>query len=241
MKPMKVSRTSKIIILILTISFSLCVFDMLGIVKWTVTARDEHEPHDDWQTVNKDSFISERVNNSNYGNDGYLKIGDAISGQNITYLLFNLLSYDTSSAKRADLYIYVTSVPQETLLDIHVADSDMWNETTINWNNAPAYGNSIAHKTVSSTGFVVFDVSSVLVESNIPTITFVIISESISSIMIRSKENVDTRMEDEFPHIIFIRDIVPGFDIYITILLLSIAITLVCIKVKLNRKLKMVY
>jgi len=75
--------------------------------------------------------------------------------------------------------------------------------------------------------------------SPIPEITFIITSENLSSIRIRSKENEDTRMEDEFPHIIFIRDIVPGFDIYVTLLLISVAITLVGIKLKISRKLKM--
>ena len=131
MKPMKLSQSSKILFLILIISFTLCVIDMLGIVNWTATARDEHEPHDDWQTVNMDSFINERVDDTNYGEDGYLKIGDSISGQNITYLYFNLRSYDTSSAKDADLYIYVVSVTQETVLNVHVADSGAWYEDTI--------------------------------------------------------------------------------------------------------------
>jgi len=237
MKPMKINQSSKILFLILTMSFTLCVIDMLGIVKWNVTA-DRYEPHDDWHTVNMDSFISERVKNSNYGDDAYLKIGDAISGQNITYLYFDLSSYDTSGAKRVDLYIFVISFPQETLLNIHVTSSDVWDEETITWNNAPTYGNSIAHKTVNSEGFVSFDVSSVLIDSNIPEITLVITTESLSSIRIRSKENEDTRMEDEFPHMVFIRDIVPGFDIYVTISIVSIAITLVSIKLILNRKLK---
>ena len=240
MKPMKISQSSKILFLILTMSFTLCVIDMLGIVKWNVTADhlSMYEPHDDWHTADMDSFISERVKNSNYGDDAYLKIGDAISGQNITYLYFDLSSYDTSSAKRVDLYIFVISVPQETLLNIHVANSDVWDEETITWNNAPTYGNSIAQKTVNSEGFVTFDVSSVLIDSNIPEITFALISESYSDIKLKSRENMDSRMEDELPHMVFIRDIVPGFDIYVTISIVSIAITLVSIKLILNRKLK---
>ena len=234
---MKINQSSKILFLILTMSFTLCVIDMLGIVKWNVTA-DRYEPHDDWHTVNMDSFISERVKNSNYGDDAYLKIGNAISGQNITYLYFDLSSYDTSGTKDSDLYIYVVSVTQETVLNVHVADSDVWDEETITWNNAPTYGNSIAHKTVNSEGFVSFDVSSVLIDSNIPEITFTIISESYSDIKIKSRENMDNSMEDELPHMVFIRDIVPGFDIYVTILIVSIAITLVSIKLILNRKLK---
>ena len=240
MKPMKINKNSKFIFLILTISISLCVFDMSGIVKWTVTARDEYEPHDDWKTTDRDTFISERVNNSNYGDAGYLKIGDSSSGQNITYLHFTFSSYDTSNAIKADLIIYVTSVVQEMLLEVHVADSDNWNESSITWNNSPTYGNFITQKSVSSNEFVKFDVSSALIESPIPEITFVITSESLSNLMIRSKENMDTRMEDEFPHLVFIRKIVPGFDLYVTILLLSITITLVGIKLNLNRKLKLV-
>jgi hypothetical protein len=215
-----------------------CGLDKIGIVNLTVTARDEHEPHDDWQTVNMDSFISERLQSSNYGDDGYLKIGDAISGQNITYFYFNFLSYDTSSAKQADLYIYLTSVSQATLLNVHVANSDTWNEDSITWNNAPTYGNSIAHKTVSSVGFVTFDVSSALIDSNVGEITFVITTESLSTIRIRSKENMDTIMEDEYPHIIFIRDIVPGFDFFITTLLISIVIIVISIRLKKYRNIK---
>ncbi|MHA1460174.1 MAG: CBM96 family carbohydrate-binding protein, partial [Promethearchaeota archaeon] len=235
MKPINFNKNLNFLFLILIFSLSVCAIDQLGIVNLTVTARDEHEPHDDWQTVNMDSFISERLKDSNYGDDSYLKIGDAISGQNITYFYFNLLSYDTSSAKRADLYIYVTSVPQETLLSVHVADSNTWNEDSITWNNAPTYGNSIAQKSVSSTGFIIFDVSSVLIVSNLPEITLIITTEGLSSVRIRSKENIDTRMEDEFPHIIFIRDIVPGFDIFITLFLISTAITLIGIKLKKNK------
>jgi len=239
MKFMKNSKSSKMVFFILIFSFSLCVIDILGIVDWTVTAVDEHEPHDDWKTTDRDTYISERVSDSNYGDAGYLTIGDSISGQNITYLHFDFSSYDTSNSKRADLYIYVTHIAQEILLDVCVANSDAWIENTITWNNAPTYGNFIAQKSVSSTGFVKFDVSSALIESNIPEITFVITTENLSSIRIRSKENEDTRMEDEFPHIIFIRDIVPGFDIYVTLLLISVAITLVGIKLKISRKLKM--
>ncbi|MHA1507871.1 MAG: CBM96 family carbohydrate-binding protein [Promethearchaeota archaeon] len=238
MKFTKINVNSKIIFLILVFSFSLGVIDMLGIIKWNVTARDEHQPHDDWHTTSKDTYISERVNGSNYGEGGYLKIGDAISGQNISYLYFSFSSYDTSSGKSVDLIIYVTGISQEMLLDIHVADSNDWDEDTINWTNAPTYGNSIAQKSVSTTEFVRIDVSSALINSPIPEITFVIVSETLSSMSFRSKENQDTRMEDEYPHLIFIRDIVPGFDIFITILFLSIVSTLVGIKLKLNRKLK---
>jgi hypothetical protein len=240
MELMKIYKNSKFVFLILIFSFSLCVIDMLGIVNWTVTARDEHGPHDDWLTTDMDTFISEWLNDSNYGDAGYLKIGDAISGQNITYLYFNFSSYDTSSAKDVDLIIYVTDIAQEMSLDLHIADSDDWNEGTINWENAPTLGDSIAQRNVSSAGFVRFDVSSVLIESPIPEITFIITSENLNSIRIRSKENADTRMEDEFPHLVFIRDIIPGFNILVIIFLISIVITLVSIKLKINRKLKVV-
>lgn len=240
MKIKKISKNSKLVFLILIFSFSLCVIDKLGILDWTVTARDEHGPHDDWLTTDMDTFISERLNDSNYGDAGYLKIGNAISGQNITYLYFNFSSYDTSSAKDVDLIIYVADIAKEMSLDIHIADSDDWNENTINWDNAPTFGNSIAQRNVSSAGFVKFDVSSALIESPIPEITFIIISETLNNIRIRSKENADTRMEDEFPHLVFIRDIVPGFNILVTIFLIGIFIALVSIKLKINRKLKVV-
>jgi len=151
MKLMKISKNSKFIFLILMISLSLCVIDMLGIINWTATAVDEHEPHDDWKTTDRDTYISERLSDSNYGDAGYLKIGDSISGQNITYLYFSFSSYDTSNSKKADLYIYVTNIAQEMLLEVHVANSDAWIENSINWNNAPTYGNSIAQKSLSST------------------------------------------------------------------------------------------
>ena len=233
---MKISKKSKFIFLMLIFSFSLCVIDMLGIVNWTATARDEHEPLEGWFNSDMDTFISERLNDSNYGSAGYLKIGDSIIGHNITYLHFSFSSYDTSSAKKADLIIYVTHITQAMLLDFHIADSDAWNESDINWNNAPTYGNSIAQKSVSSTGFVTIDVSSALIEYKIPEVTFIIISETLSSIQIRSKENMDTTWEDEYPHLILIRDTIPGFDIFITIFLISIVITLVGIKLKINRK-----
>ena len=240
MKPTKISINSKIIFLLLMFSFSLGVIDELGIINWNVTARDEHQPHDDWHTTDKDTYISERVNGSNYGDVGYLIIGDAISGQNITYLSFNFASYDTSSGKSVDLIIYVTSISQEILLNIHVADSNNWDEDTINWDNAPSYGNSIAQKSVSSTEFARIDVSSALIASPIPEITFVIVTETLSRMAFRSKENADTRMEDEFPHLIFIRDIIPGFDIFTITLLISLVIALVGIKLKINKKLKYV-
>lgn len=237
MEHMKISINSKILFLILMFSFSLGVIDMLGIIQCNVTARDEHQPHDDWHTTDKDTYISERVNSSNYGTVGYLKIGDAISGQNITYLHFNFDSYDTSSGKSVDLIIYVTGISQEMIIDIHVADSDDWDEDTINWDNAPTYGNSISQKSVSSTEFARFDVSSALIKSPIPEITFVITSETLGSLSFRSKENADTRMEDEYPHPIFIRDVVPGFDVFLTTFLISIVITFVIIKFKIKRKL----
>ena len=237
---MKISKNSKFIFLIIIFSFSLCVIDMLGIVRWTATARDEHEPHDDWHTTDMDTYISEQFNNSNYGGAGYLKIGNSTIGQDITYLYFSFSSYDTSIAKRLDLIIYVTDIAQRTSLDVHIADSNDWNEGTINWDNAPTYGNSIVQKSVGSTGFVTFDVSSVLIESPIPEITFIITSKTLNSIRIRSKENADTRMEDEFPHLIFIRETLPGFDIFIITFLLGIVIALIGIKLKINRKLKVV-
>ena len=237
---MRINKNSKFVFLILIFSFSLCLIDMLGIVNWTATARDEHEPHDDWHTTDMDTYISEQFNNSNYGSAGYLKIGNSTVGQDITYLYFSFSSYDTSIAKRLDLIIYVTDIAQRTSLDVHIADSNDWNEDTINWDNAPTYGNSIAQKSVGSTGFVTFDVSSVLIESPIPEITFIITSKTLNSIRIRSKENADTRMEDEFPHLIFIRETLPGFDIFLTIFLISIVITSVGIKLKINRKLKVV-
>lgn len=235
---MKISKNSKILLFILIFSLMVFVIEEFRILDFSVIARDEHEPHDDWQTANMDSFISERLNDSNYGNDGYLKIGNAISGQNITYLYFDLHSYDTSTAKRADLYIYVTTVAQETVLHIHVADSNEWNETSITWNNAPTYGSSISQKTVSSVGFVNLDLSSVLIDSNVAEITFVITTETLSSIRIRSIENEDTRMEDEFPHIIFIRDVVPGFNLPITIFLISVVIILVGIRFQKYKNIK---
>lgn len=239
---MKISKNSKFVFLILIYSFSLCVFDMLGIVNLTATARDEHEPLEGWFNTDRDTFISEQLNNSNYGSAGYLKIGDSISSKDITYLHFSLSSYDTSSAKNADLIIYVTHITQAMLLEVHIADSDAWNESSISWNNAPTYGNSIAQKSVSSTGFVTVDVSSALIDSQISEITFVIISETLSSTQIRSKENMDTSWEDEFPHLVLIKNpyTVPGFDIFLTIFLISIVIPSVCIKLKINRKLKVV-
>jgi len=56
----------------------------------------------------------------------------------------------------------------------------------------------------------------------------------------RSKENAETRMEDEFPHIIFIKDVVPSFDIFITLFLISTAITLIGIKLKKNKEVKVI-
>lgn len=134
----------------------------------------------------------------------------------------------------------IISLAQEMLIKIYVTDSDNWNESSITWNNAPFYGNSIAQKTVSSNDFINFDVSSVLIESPVPQITFVVTSESLSNLVIRSKENMDTALEDEYPHLIFIRDIVPGFDLYFINLLLSITMVLVGIKLKLNRQLELV-
>jgi hypothetical protein len=238
MNPMKFSQDSKFLILILVFTLIVSVINGLGILNFSATARDEHEPHDDWHTANMDSFISERLNDSNYGDEGYLKIGNAVSGQNITYLYFNLLSYDTSTARKADLYIYATNVAQETVLKVHIADSDAWDEAAITWNNAPTYGDSIAQKTVSSPGFVTIDVSSVLIDSNVPEITLVITTESLSRINIRSIENEDTRMEDEFPHIIFIREIVPGFDIFTITSLISLVIILLSVRFKKHKKIK---
>ncbi|MFX0075236.1 MAG: DNRLRE domain-containing protein [Candidatus Hermodarchaeota archaeon] len=232
------NKCSKFLLIILIFGLITCIFDENGIENLSVVARDEHEPHDDWQTVNMDSFISERLGSSNYGDDTYLKIGDAISGQNVTYLYFNLQSYDTSTAKRADLYIYVTSITQEAVLNVHVANSDAWNEDSITWNNAPTFGNSIAHKTVNSAGFVTFDVSSVLIHSNIPEITLIIATESNSRLRIRSKENMDTIMEDEYPHLIFIRDIVPGFDLLIFTLLISTVIIFISFRLIKQRDIK---
>jgi len=53
---------------------------------------------------------------------------------------------------------------------------------------------------------------------------------------------MDTSWEDEFPHLVLIKNpyIVPGFDIFITTFLISIVITLVGIKLKINKKLKVV-
>lgn len=238
---MKISKNSKFVFLILIYSFSLCVFDMLGIVNLTATARDEHEPHDDWHTTDMDTYISEQSNSSNYGNSGDLKIGNSITGQYISYLYFSFSAYDTTGANKIELIIYVTSIIQKMLLEVFVANSEAWNESSINWINAPNYTNSIVQKSVGSTEFVNFDVSSAFMGSQIPQITFVIISDTPSSIIFRSKENDDTRMEDEFPHIIFIRNItIPGFDILITTLLLGTVITLVGIKIKINKKLKVV-
>lgn len=238
MRLITISKNSEFLFLILIFSLTVFVIDELGILNFAVTAFDEHRPHDDWITANMDSFISEQLNDSNYGNEGYLKIGDAISGQNITYLYFNLHSYDTSTAKRADLYVYMTNIAQETVLRVHVANSDVWDEDLITWNNAPTYGNSIIQKTVSSAGFVSFDVSSALIDSNVPEITFVITTESLSSIRIRSIENEDTIMEDEFPHIIFIKDTVPGFNLPITIFVTSVVIILVSIRFKKYKNVK---
>jgi hypothetical protein len=240
MKTIEISKSSKFVFLILIFSFSLCVIDMLGIVNWTAIARDEHEPHDDWHTTDMDTYISEQFNNSNYGSAGYLKIGNSTIGHDITYLYFSFSSYDTSKANKLNLIIYVTDIAQAMSLDIHIADSNDWNEGTINWDNAPTYGNSIAQKSVGSTGFVTIDVSSVLIESSIPEVTFIITSKTLNIISIRSKENADTRMEDEFPHLIFLRDTIPGFDIFIITFLLGIVLTLVGIKLKINRKLKVV-
>jgi len=194
---MKISKYSKFVFLILIFSFSLCVIDMLGIVNWTVTARDEHEPLEGWFNTDRDTFISEQLNDSNYGSAGYLKIGDSNSGKDITYLHFSLSSYDTSSVKNADLIIYVTHITQAMLLEVHIADSDAWNESSINWNNAPTYGNSIAQKSVGSTGFVTIDVSSALIESKIPEVTFIIISETLSSVQIRSKRLVVFKLDQK--------------------------------------------
>ncbi|PYV36407.1 MAG: hypothetical protein DMG06_30800, partial [Acidobacteria bacterium] len=77
------------------------------------------------------------------------------------FLRFDLSSITSTSIASAILKLYVSSLPEgASPIALFAATSDTWTETSITWNNQPAFGSQLGSTNLSSTGWVSFNVTS---------------------------------------------------------------------------------
>ncbi|WP_287587674.1 DNRLRE domain-containing protein [Candidatus Borrarchaeum sp.] len=88
-----------------------------------------------------DTYIRATDPDENYGDETYLRVGDARLSNDyirITYLLFDLSAID-GSIQEATLKLYLKWSWEARYIGIHECDDTNWNEDTLTWNNAPSY------------------------------------------------------------------------------------------------------
>lgn len=99
---------------------------------------------------------------TNYGGATTLEVKDGGSGFDRRSLLrFSLSNLRATSASRATLKLYVSSLPNGTPVPIKLlaVSDDSWSETGVNWNNQPASGTVLATASLTTSGWLAVDVT----------------------------------------------------------------------------------
>ncbi len=96
-----------------------------------------------------DGYVSASNPTTNYGTGTTLRV-DA-SPRTVSYLRFNVAGLGGQKVNQALLKIYTNSASTQGLVAKSVSD-DNWGETTLNYNNAPAMGSTLASSGAVSAG-----------------------------------------------------------------------------------------
>ncbi|MEM5794137.1 MAG: DNRLRE domain-containing protein [Candidatus Aenigmatarchaeota archaeon] len=110
-----------------------------------------------------DSYVDAYNPSKNYGNSTSLIVGRE-SGTKRSYLKFNLSSLTCDAIQQATLKIYSTSASKEYVgayktSEFYKDSNQQWNESGINWNNAPTDFEFLDSLNISSTGYKSFNVT----------------------------------------------------------------------------------
>ena len=98
----------------------------------------------------------------NFGSDISLaeKNSDAVAFDRRTFLQFDLSNVANTSITKATLKLYVTSLVEGTApISVFGVTSNSWTESSITWNNQPAFGSQVASSSLPTTGWASFDVT----------------------------------------------------------------------------------
>lgn len=144
-----------------------------------------------------DSYVYQGSKNSNYGTETLLKVKTDGSNQRDAYVKFSISGY--SQINTATLRLNVKMAESNlTDLTLYKCPTNSWGETTITWNNRPAYGTVLNKIPTVSTNYTWYelDVSAhvrSLQASGTQTVAFALHSSNgVNAILnIRSREHAD--------------------------------------------------
>ncbi len=116
---------------------------------------DIYSPTDDAYVLSRNPAVT--------GNGGTFNIGvTAVSGFQRTFLKFDLSSYASIESATLNLYAYTVTGAYDVLPVISAySTSNSWSETSVTWNNQPAYSGSPVNTTLGrNAGWYTWDVTS---------------------------------------------------------------------------------
>ena len=110
----------------------------------------------------EDAYTDSSKTNSNFNNQN-LRVGyDLNHGKHRSYLKFDVSGIDSSAKLKIYSVAHVGDVP----INLYYVSSDSWRENSLTWNNAPEYSNLIDSQTISSSGFIEFDIGNYINEND---------------------------------------------------------------------------
>ena len=166
------------VITILTLSASgLFAFSQSGSAKANLTTLNF--------TPVVNSYVNQSSPTNNWGTSSTLYVDGSPLVR--SYLRFNVTGVTTGTVSKITLRIYANSKSTAGLSVNKVADTT-WQETTINYNNAPTLGSTLGSSAaVSATGWVVVDITSALQANGL--LSLAVLTTGSTAINMSSRES----------------------------------------------------
>lgn len=148
-----------------------------------------------------DAYTDSSKANTNLNNDDLKSGYDLNHGKHRTYLKFDLSVLEGKNILGANLSMRAISPQGNPTINLYYVPTDSWGETSLTWNNAPAYPTFVESKTISVSGRTNYTVLSLIDESdNILSLALVSTQESSGNVYVQFYSK-DHPSESERPYI----------------------------------------
>lgn len=113
-----------------------------------------------------DAYTDSSKANITFNNDDLKSGYDLNHGKHRTYLKFDLSSLNGKIVTNSNFSIRAISIVGTPTINLNYVQTDSWSETGLTWDNAPSINSLIDSKIISSSGRIVYDLNSVINESD---------------------------------------------------------------------------
>ena len=73
------------------------------------------------------------------------------------FLKFDVTGYSSVTSAKLQLYVAQSGTSEDLVLEVRAVSNTAWSESTLNWNNRPAMGQTLGSITASGTGYVMYE------------------------------------------------------------------------------------